>query len=251
MQTVSFDMDAATWDNTISVRYESARAVPSIVDLPPRFDGKTPAPATPASRNKPLYVEVAKRRNLTVRELAASGGAYTSLDQIWLIPDALFPVGLLSKPGDVVVELDGDQQGARWTVLEAGRGKNRQTRRLTCRDLVLSLDLADAITIERPAISYDAAGAPVKAFPSDAINPGGVVLYAALVCRVQLVEKKSEEERGTRGLGGAYEITVSQELDVTQEDRVLLANGLYLDIVGYRNAQRIDLLPTLLCERKV
>lgn len=255
MQDLDMSLDYLCWTNTSSVLYESARAVPSVADKPPRFDGKTPATSTPPSRNQPLLIPVAKRRNLTRRELASSGGVYTGLDQVYLLPDALFPVGLASKPGDVVVELtDGsaeEQPGTRWTVLEVGWGKNRQTRRLTCRDLVLAYDLRDAITIERPAITYDAAGAPYKAFPSDAVNPGGVVLYQDLPARVQLVTKDMADERGIRGLEGKYEVIVGQEVDVTSEDRIALPGGVYLDIVGYKNAMRIDELPVIVAERRV
>lgn len=246
--------DYLTWDNVSQALYESARAVPSIADLPARYDGQTPAPPTPASRNRPLFLEVAKRRNMTQRELSASGGVYTSLDQIWIAPDVLFPVNVISKPGDVVVELpDGtpeSQPGTRWTVLDWAWGKNRQTRRLTCRDLVLAYDLRDSITIERCTLSYDAAGVPVKRFPSDA-TPGGIVLYAGLPARVQLIGKPTEEERGVRGSAGKYEIFVGREIDVTDQDRVLLSNGMYLDVLDYLHAQEIAELPRIVATRKI
>lgn len=247
--------DYLSWDNTVPVRYEIARRVPSVADLPPAFDGRTPAPATPVGRNKALGISVAKRRNLTSRELAASGGVYSPKDQVWLLPDALFPTGILSKPGDVIVEqggaLDGTLDGTRWTVLEESWGKNRQTRRLTCRNLTLAFDLRDLVTIERPAISSDAAGVQVKAYPSDPSNPGGVVLYANLPARAQLVTKEVAEQYGVRGLEGKYRVIVAQEVDVTSEDRLRLDNGLYLDVAGYENAARIDELPVVVCERRV
>ena len=248
--------DFLLWDNTSMVRYEVARAVPSVADVSPLFDGRSPAPATPKSRNKSILVPIAKRRNLTMRELAASGGVYQSSDQVYLIPDALLsPSQVRPKMGDVVIETDDDspgrQPGQRWTVLDVSRGKSRQTHRLACRNLALALDLRETVTIERPAIRYDAAGVPVKAFPSDATNPGGVTLYSQLPGRAQLVTKEMADEHGIRGLEGKYEVFVDREVDVTHEDRLLLANGLYLDIVGYRNGQRIDELPVIVCERKV
>ncbi len=252
--SAGMSLDHLCWDNTSSVAYEQAVAVPSIADAAPLFDGTSPAPAPPPSRNRVLYVQTAKRRNLTSRELAASGGVYTSLDQVWLIPTAVLPRGHVCKAGDVVVEpdsLDASQPSTRWTVLEKGWGKNRQTWRLTCRDLVLAYDLRDLVTIERPAISYDAAGVPVKAFPSDPVNPGGKTLYAALPARAQLVSKDVAEQRGIRGLEGKYEVIVGQEVAVTQEDRVLLPSGMYLDIVGYTQAMRIDELPRIVAERRV
>lgn len=247
--------DYLCWDNVSSVLYEQARAVPSIVDLPPLFDGRTGAPVPAPSRNKPLFVETAKRRNLTGRELAASGGVYVAGDQVYLIPAALLPSGFLPKPADVVIELPDDSAdavpGTRWTVLNADQNKNRQTHKLTCRNLTLAYDLRELVTIERPALSYDAAGVPVKAFPSDQSNPGGVVLYDKLPARAQLITKDVADARGIRGLEGKYRVYVAQEVDVTAEDRVQLNNGLYLDIVGYENAQRIDELPAIIAERRV
>lgn len=253
--------DFLTWDNTRQVVYEVARAVPSIADLPPLFDGKATAPPTPPSRNRRCFISTAKRRGLSKRELAASGGVYTGDDQVWILPDALFPPGWRSKPGDVVIDPGSYLQdaptdlhqthGERFTVLEVGWGKNRQTRRLTCRDLVLTHALRDSITIERPAISYDAAGVPVKRFLSDVVNPGGVPLYTGLPARAQLMSKEVAEMYGIKGLEGKYQVYVGREVDVTLEDRVLLASGLYLDIVGYQQAQRIDQLPFIVAERRI
>lgn len=255
---LDFSLDALTWNNTAPVLYETARAQPSVADLPPRFDGLTPAPPQPPDRGKPLFVEIAKRRNLRRHELAASGGVYVGDDQVYLIPDDAFPRGVMSKPGDVVIELPAGypenneaQPGTRWTVLEVGWGKNRSTRRLTCRDLVLSFDLRDSVTIERPALTFDAAGVSVKRFPSDATDPGGVTLYSDLPARCQLVTKDVAEKYGIRGLEGKYRIIVGREIDVTQEDRLLLPSGEWVDIVGYENAQRIDELPVIIGERKV
>lgn len=247
--------DYLTWDNTTAVRYELARAVPATADVPAVFDGQTVAPSVRANRGKPFVIPVAKNRNLTQRELAASGGVYTGLDQVYLLPDALFPPGIICKPGDAIIELaepvSNVMPKTRWTVLEFGWTKNRWTRRLTCRDLVLAFDLRDNITIERPVIHYNAAGAPIKRFPSDA-QPGGIALYQSLPARIQLVTKEMADERGIRGLAGKYEVIVGQEVDVTSEDRIILPSGdPYLDIVGYRNAQRIDELPVILAERRI
>jgi hypothetical protein len=245
------------WDNVSSGIYESLRAQPSIVDASPLFDGRTPAPQPPKNRSLRFYVPTAKRRQLSKRELAERP-IYAPSDQNWLIPDALFPAGITSKPGDVWVELPQNASdlleqtgGTRWTVLQVDWLKFHTVRRLTCRNLVLELGLADSISVERPAIRYDAAGVPVKQFPSDPVNPGGVVLYESVPASVDLISKEMAEQYGIRGLQASYQVIVGQELDVTGEDRVLLSNGLYLDIVGYQHAQRIDQLPFIVAERRV
>jgi hypothetical protein len=250
---LDFSLDPQTWDDVEPVLYLRARVTPSVADLPPVFNGMTPAPPTPPDRDKPIYMTLAKRRNLRRHELSASGGVYTAGDQVYLIPDNQFPLNTPSKPGDVVVDLvseDEGRPGTRWTILEVGWGKNRNTRRFMCRDLVLSYELRDSITIERPLLVYDQAGVPVKHFPSDGAMQG-ITLYADLPARCQLISKAIAEKYAIRGLEGKYRIVVGQELDVSQEDRVILPNGEYCDIVGYENAMRIDELPVVIAERKV
>ena len=167
-----------------------------------------------------------------------------------------FPPGVLSKPGDVIVEentgtSNEEQPSTRWTVLDVMWGKNRWTRHLSCVDLVVAHELADTIQIERPEISHDAAGVPIKQFPSDATNPGGLVIYRDLPARVQLLTKPEADALGMRGSAGNYEVMVAQELNLTREDRIVLPDGRYLDIINYRQAQRLDVLPVIEARRQV
>lgn len=198
-----------------------------------------------AATGQQTPVAVAKKRPLKARELAASGGVYTALDRLWLLPNALIPAGYSPKPADVLT----DSAGTRWTVLEAENTRNGSTWRLTCRDLVLALDLRDKIDVERAALSQDAAGAVVKLFPSGPAPNGGKLLFAAVPARVQLLTDEIKDERGIRGFSGTHAIIVGQELTgVTNEDRVALTvagKTTYYDIVGYHNATRIDELPIL------
>jgi hypothetical protein len=249
-------MTFLVWDNTTAIVYESARARASIVDVPAVYDGLTPAPMPPASANVSYDICVAKRRPTRRREAEPTGGVVLDDECLWIVPDVLFPDGVISKPGDVIVEQDTcaaneEQPGTRWTVLEVGWKKNRWTRWFTCKALGLAAQLYDTIQIERPRITYDAAGVAVKQFPSDAANPGGLVTYANLPCRVQLIDKPEEDELGIRGSAGNYEITIGQDVNVTREDRILLASGTYLDVVNYRQPMRIDVLPIIEARRKV
>lgn len=217
----AFVSDWQVWDNTEAVSLSVARAAGPYADAVP----------------------VAKRRALTTRELAASGGVYTGQDRVWLLPVALLTPGLQLKPADAVV----DASGTRWTVLEAALNKFGATWRLTCRDLVLAFDLRVIITIERAALSYDAAGAAVKTFPP----AGGLVLIDQLPARVQPLREEVADQRGLRGPLLRYDVIVGRPVDgVSTEDRVKLPDGSYLDILGYRNPDRIDELPVLECQRK-
>ena len=217
--------DYLTWDNTEAVTYQSRRAA-----------GGPKAP-----------IPVAKRRPLKKHELSASGGVYTGLDRVWIVPAALLPPGVVPKPADVLT----DAKGTPWTVLEAAAAKTDQTWRLTSRDLVLAYDLRDMVNVERAAISYDAAGAAIKAFPTGSPS-GGQVLYAGLPARVQLLTGEIAEERGIRGTERAYDVIVGGQVDdVSEAEDRINWNGVYLDIVRLKNAERIDELPVLECKRKV
>lgn len=248
MTPSSWADDYLSWDMTEAARLEVARRVAVPPDLDPLLATGPHARPVPPSKNRIVPLPVAKRRLLTKRELAASGGAYTGLDRAWLVPAAVLPQSFVIKPADVVV----DVTGARWTALEADLGKGGQTWKLVCRNLTLAYDLSETITVERAQVVYDAAGVAVKLFPSGPPPTGGEVLYAGLLARVQLENQPEVDERGYRGSERRYDVIVAQELDVIREDRILLSDKVtYLDILDYHQAQRIDQLPVIEARRKV
>lgn len=228
---LDFSDDALSWDQVESVSYEAARLAPFPL----------PGAAVP-NANAPDFVPWVKRRALTQRELAASGGVYTGRDVVWLLPSKFLSPTRVPKPGDVVV--DKDQQ--RWTALEVGLNKWRNTWRLMCRNLSVALDLNDVVNIERADITYDASGVPVKAFPTGLPPLGGRTLYAGLRARVQPVTDEIKDQRGIRGFESQFDVTVERDVDVTNEDRVWWpARGIYLDIRTVQRSRRIDELPYL------
>lgn len=231
--TPVFATDYLTWDNTEPVQYERAR----------HGDSFPPADRTKPSQADILApISVAKRRAVNRKELAASAGVYTPKDLVWLIPQAVLTTGLVPKPGDAVLDNNGD----RWTVLELALNKFKQTWRLTCRNFVLSEALYDKIDILRANLDIDAAGAYVKNF-DDALgiqNNGMRYLYRQLPCRVQLITNEIVDERGIRGFQATTQIILSKQIDVTFEDRVIFGDKIF-DITGYHNPERIDELPVL------
>lgn len=187
-----------------------------------------------------VYLPVAKRRALTLKELAASGGVYTGRDKVWLFPQRRIPASLKPKPADVLI----DTAGERWTVLDVQHGKWGQTWRLTTRNRVIAEDLRDLIQIERAQIEYDEAGVATKYFPPDT---RGQTIYRDLPCRVQPQQSDIAEERGIRGFRTQYLIYVDREVSITNEDRILW-EGQYLEIRGYRSSQLITDLPVISAE---
>lgn len=225
---LDMSQDYLVWDHPSGkpeqVTVESAR----------RSDPFVPAPV---NANAPETVKVAKFRALTVREQAASGGAYTARDRVCLIPAAVLRPDKVFKPADVVIR--GDD--SRWTALEVGLNKWQQTWRLVCRDLAVEFELDDTIDVERATINYDASGAVVKTFPPD----GGKVLYGNVRCRVQKRAEETVDERGIRGERTSYDVIVERQMDLNSTEDRLKWRGLYLDNVRVRAAELITELPVI------
>ena len=193
-------------------------------------------------------VTQAMRRAPTYKEMAASNGAYTGQDLIWLIPAALL-TGAAPKPGDQVL----DAKANAWTALETSLDAVGSVWRLVTRNLVIAWQLKDSISIEQSTISYDADGAATRTWAA---------IYSSLAARVQPRQSEIAEERGLRGQQIVCDVYLSQQVVIdVRECRVVwtdvsgfagTANAvLYLDLISYRNAQQIGELPVLEARLKV
>lgn len=187
-------------------------------------------------------VPFAKRRAVSYRQKMLNP-VYVGAGLNWHLPAAVLPPGIVPKPGDVLV----DQDGVRWTVQETDKNKLGQTWKLVCLNLILAHDLRDSVDVQRPGIGTDAGGAPVRAWPPD--GPGSSTPYAAVPARVNLVREEPVDERGIRGMVRRYDVIVGVQMSVTLEDRILWGTQ-FLDVVGYRQAQRVDELSVLECVLK-
>lgn len=217
--TVDHSLDYLVWDGVEAVRYTSVRRTGSMADVVP----------------------VAMRRQLTVKEQAASRGAYQGGDLIWEVPAVLMQVGPC-KPADVLNDVEGD--GVDYTVLSADRACEGSVWTLHTRSLAIAYDLQDAVDIERALVAESDTGARLKQWPPDA----GTVLYPSLACRVQPVDSEVGEERGLTGFVTKYQVFLSRATpDVTDQDRVKFG-AQYLEVRGYHQAEQIGELPWLECE---
>jgi hypothetical protein len=222
-------------------------------------DGAPAPPNTPPPTPVIDTISGAKFRAISFRERIASGGGYAGSDRNCLIPKMAVPPDWIGKPADVII----DSSGVRWTALEDRTNRLGLTYYFVCRALSLVNGLSDEINIERATISYDTAGAAVKAFPPPGgagtnapipitgigagCSQAGSTIYQRLKARVQPQRTEVRDERGLRGPVTKYDIIVEKQLWITTEDRVLW-NGQYLDIIGYRQAERIDELPIVEAE---
>lgn len=245
MIRIDMSDDYRIWDNPESIRLESARRnpLPNVSRDLLKRDGFVADPYRAPDANEAGIIKVAKRRALTRRELAASLGAYTGRDMVWLIPAKELIPNHEIKVGDVVESLSDvfETAGERWTALEVSHNKWRQTWRLTCRNLVLAFDLRDLVDLQRAKVGFDEAGAAVKTFPPH----GGGTTYKNVPARVQPRQTDVVDERGIRYSQTVYDVIVGRAVDVnTVEDRILWGN-LTLDIISVRDAETITDLMTL------
>ena len=177
-------------------------------------------------------IDSALRGQLTTKEIAASNGAYTSLDRVWLIPATLMVA--IAKPGDKVI----DQDGSTWTALQVDLIALQTIYKLTTRNPVIAYDLRDLISVETPAdlSAQDATGAKAAKLWK--------TKYANIAARVQPQDSTVVDQRGIRGMLTRYNCYVEQAVAVTNEDRVTFA-GRYYEIVAIHNAERLEDLTML------
>ena len=203
-----FDNDYLVWDNTCTVSYVSVNK----------------------TGDQNFCPSGCHRHAISRKELAASDGVYTPDDVVLRIPRPMLAVK--PKPRDRWT----DEEGEVFTVLEVGRIVGVQRYRLVCRNLIIAHELNDLIDIQRATITYDSAGVKIK-------TPWTVV-YPQLAARVQPITSETVDERGVRGFKTTHTIILSQEVVVTNEDRVSFA-GRFYEIRGYHNPERIDELPVI------
>ena len=197
------------------------------------------------SRKGGVYMSVAvpgaKRRALSLREMAASGGVYQAGDITWLIPAVLYPKSLEApKPADVVI--DGDRN--EYTVLSA-QGQRRdatgyQTYKLVCRNLRVAYLMQDLLTVESVVGTHlDTSGVEIKDFAP---------VVTGVPCRFQEIGNEVKDGRAIRGTERRFEIFLSRELDIDIARSRIPYSGVVggaLDITGYRSRMSITDLPTL------
>lgn len=221
---MSFGVDASenykTWGNVQAVKLTSRATIGDTL-----FD-----------------ISVAKRRAPTFKELAPSGGVYTNLDVVWLLPktlvDAAEATGLKApKPGDLVTA-----EGVAWTILECPLNTLRSTYRCMTRDLILAYDLRGTLSVKRPTAEATTDDAGGRTYTES-------VVYNGIACRFQEISSETSDERGKRVTVKRYTVTVNQRLRLTIEDQIVDDAGEVYEVTGWDNADRIDQLMTLECRK--
>lgn len=185
-------------------------------------------------------LKTAKRRALSFRELAASGGAYTAKDLVWLLPAKIVEAARAPEPepADRITDKTGDI----WTILEGTLNTWKSYYRCVTRNLILAADLRTTLSVKRSTgTATDDAGGRVYSFSE---------VYNAIPCRFQEVGAEISDERGQRATLKRYSVWVDRRLYLTIEDQILDADGNIYELTGWHDADRIDQLQQLDCQRR-
>lgn len=177
----------------------------------------------------------AVRYPITLREAAASNGYYQAGDVVWTIESSQAGSASIT-PGGVLY----DSNSVTYNVLSADKSNVAGFWKLTTRNVRISAQLYDQITIQYVTDTVDAAGGISQSWTNQDVN---------VHCRVQKVGTQDYDARGVKGSATLYEITLPGEYVVMVNgnyNRVKHGNN-YYRITNYRNAERIDELPVIEC----
>lgn len=210
---LDFSQDDRTWDNTATILFRSIRKTGDLEDT----------------------IEGVKVQKVSFKEQAESNGVYQAGDRGVLIPTRKMLLGE-PKPRDQVVI--GDDTYTTLTVDPRCWDKaGPQRYRLVVRNLRIHYQLNDLCTIERPQPALNESGAEVENW-----RP----VYTDLVCRLQHKDDALGDQRGMRGFQKSYQVFLERDIWISNKDRVkatIDGATVYLEILGFSNADRIDELP--------
>lgn len=181
----------------------------------------------------------ALRLAVTTKEQVASNGVYQGSDVVWHLPAREFVVTTKPKPGDTVTEWDETV----WTILEVQHQALSGNWRCVARNLRMAYDLRDIITIETCGTVGNGVGNDVAL----GVTQNWRDRYVNIPARMQPIQDEVVTQRLAKGAQRRYTVFVDRELDVRNDagfDRIRWEGRLYA-ITGYRNAERIDLLPEI------
>lgn len=173
-----------------------------------------------------------KRRAPTWKEQAASAGAYTSKNLVWLVPQQNLPADVAPKAGDVIRDADGVDH----TVLEVQLGKFGQTHRCVTIALAVVYALSELGTLTRPVSGRDGAGRPLPASYD--------TVASDVRCRVQPEDGAAADVDERRVIPLRYTAVLETPVAVRARDRFAVA-GVTYTVLGFRTPERLDELMRL------
>lgn len=173
----------------------------------------------------------AKRRAISTREAAASGGRYTSTDVNWHLPISECPNQ--PKLGSKIVDADG----VWWTVLDVMKCTRGTRWKCASRALEIVAGLDTTIRIQQARYSKSPSGAQVASYFD---------VVSGLKAKIQPVSATNARETGLDFTRRQFRIVVSKEVAIDNTMRVVGSDGTVYQIDGYEQTERLDVLPVIL-----
>lgn len=172
-------------------------------------------------------VSHALRRDVSIREVAASNGDYRLGDTRWHLPATEFcdPPTL----GSMITDCDG----VTWTVLSVGKQTLNTRWACTCRAIEITEGLSQTISIERMKLGKGEYG--------EQTIEAWVPAYTNLRAKIQPQSTDIAEEHGRRLARVTHTVYVATQVELQAKDRVRCGSKSY-GVVAVRNAERIDTL---------
>lgn len=190
-------------------------------------DGLQPVSIRLAGEAFDRPVPDALRRDVSVREVAASNGDYRLGDTRWHLPTCEFCREIL--PGTTIT--DGD--GTVWTVLTVGKQTLSTRWACTARAIEITAGLSQTISIERMVLGKGEHGQQVI----ESWSP----LYAGVRAKIQPQSTDMEGERSRRTARVTHTVYVAAQVTLKEKDRIRCGDRKF-GVRAVRNAERIDLL---------
>ena len=175
------------------------------------------------------------RRGAT-QESEPSGGTVLKDDAVWHLP--IEQSGVQPRLGDIVI----DQQGNRWTILEAQHLTQLGRWKCTTRELRIAHGCHDLVDVDRPVWGDLGAGPVIVAWTR---------ICSALPVKIQPDKLTMDASTTPPTKHLAYRIVLSESIPLEPDDRLTATEGTSFRVKSVQQANRIDVLPVAQVLREV
>jgi hypothetical protein len=166
------------------------------------------------------------------KEAAPSDGVYTDSRRTILLPAAVITTGASPKPGDQITRT---RDGSTWTVLDLGYNGFESIWELHCINLSLANGLTNTGQLLRPSNTASSAGMRI---------PGLSAVASNIPCRIQRITGDKASEFDAPDLKVTARAYLGQQVVPLWGDVFSDGTNRYT-VTGWRNLDRIDVLPEL------
>ena len=189
------------------------------------FDGWEPVSFRAAGADETTLLDALRRRDVAA-EAAPSDGKHVSQDVVWHLKAADLP----APPALGSVVTDADEHA--WTVLRVESAALGSRWRCSTRNLAISGNLEEFVTIQKATWSRDAHGAPVAGWHDYRVG---------VRARVQPQSGETETDQQQHQTRRTYKVYLAERIPIDESCRVLRGGAIYR-VLSYERPERIDRL---------